>query len=125
MTGDERQRLRAAVDRAVREQRPIVGPICGGCGGPQSSITWSCSTCRERQRAVYRRQIAEAHKQNQWLRQHNDHLQRLLDQRDETIRRLRADRTVGKYDSEEERLEARRATWRESKRRAAEKKAAA
>lgn len=125
MTGEERQRLRAAVDQAVREQRPIVGAVCGGCGGPQSETTWSCSTCRERLRAVHRREVAEQARQNEWLRQHNDHLQRLLDERDQTIRKLRAERTVGKYDTEQERLEARRQTWRESKRRAAERKAAA
>lgn len=137
MTAEELKGLRALVNEAQHERFKADTPrACTSCGGSWESVTWDCTACRERLKTRHRRE----------LRARDDRIRtlvELLDEREAVIGRLRGDlnrdraahqrkvaelealidrlRPVAvvrtKYDTDEERAEARRRSWRDSQRR--------
>jgi hypothetical protein len=57
VTGEERQRIRAAVDAAARERIPRAASHkrCAGCGVEHDRYLYSCKRCMERYRAKIER----------------------------------------------------------------------
>lgn len=123
MTPKDRVTLKKMIDQAVREQTTISGrSLCFGCGGPLTEYTWSCGACRDRYRRQQQRIFEKLEMRIEILEQEKSELELLVSQQRAAIRSLRQGQRRG-YATEEERLEARRRTWRESqKRRYHEKK---
>lgn len=130
MTAEERAQLKEAVSAAQRAKHDADTSIagrCPGCGGRGDSFTWDCVTCRERNRQRQRREVdrlkadlehardllRDAHQSaSEWREKHRVVAARL----DAVL--AEAWTPPARYQTDEERVEARRRTYRMSKRRA-------
>lgn len=114
---NDAQHARYADDHKNRE-------VCSTCLTSTEYVTWDCETCRERLRARHSRKVAALEAEIQRRTELILELGAKLDEARAENRRLRQTAQANlRYQTEEERLEARRRTWRESKRRAAERAA--
>ena len=128
MTRQERDGLRRLVSDAQKQRyaNDHTQKLCSGCGAPIEQTVWDCTVCRDRLKARHTREIAALEEQ---VAQRDRLLEEMFAAQErlrEENRQLRAAaQSVFPYQTEQERIEARRRTWRESKRRAAARKATA